>query len=166
LSRFSLAVNPIGPGHTCAPQTPSSPHSPNIRPPPPHNFLGTPPPPPSLPPGPTSPIHLSTSAPQSHPRVFYISSSVHICLYTLTLPSSPCRYAEAERRFKEALVEARAGFPPNDPHIPSALHYLAEFYRNLGQLDKAEPLYREVGGCGWSRGGLGLRACVCPSVCA
>jgi hypothetical protein len=60
-------------------------------------------------------------------------------------------YAEAERRFKEALEEARAGFPLNDPHIPSALHYLAEFYRNTGRLDVAEPLYREVQG--WEGGG-------------
>jgi tetratricopeptide (TPR) repeat protein len=61
-------------------------------------------------------------------------------------PPSPCghRYAEAERRFKEAIEEAKLGFPSNDPHIPSALHYLAEFYRNMGRLDEAEPLYRQV----------------------
>lgn len=62
------------------------------------------------------------------------------------LPTQPSlvRYEEAERRFKEAIDEARAGFPANDPHIPSALHYLAEFYRNMGRLDEAEPLYRQV----------------------
>lgn len=69
----------------------------------------------------------------------------------LALNPSLGRYAEAERRFKEAIDEARAGFPANDPHIPSALHYLAEFYRNMGRLDEAEPLYRQV--CGVRRQG-------------
>jgi hypothetical protein len=55
-----------------------------------------------------------------------------------------CRYAEAERRFREAVAEARLGFPPGDPHIPSALHYLAELYRNTRRYNEAQPLYEEV----------------------
>lgn len=58
----------------------------------------------------------------------------------------PLRYAEAERRFKEAIAEAVAGFPPGDPHIPSAQHYLAEFYRNTGRYEQAQQLYEQVGG--------------------
>jgi hypothetical protein len=65
-----------------------------------------------------------------------------------------CRYAEAERRFREAVDEARLGFPPGDPHIPSALHYLAELYRNTRHYDEAQPLYEEV--CGLEGWGLWL----------
>jgi hypothetical protein len=54
------------------------------------------------------------------------------------------RYQDAERYFTEAVAEARAGFPAGDPHIPSALHYLAELYRNTRCFQKAEPLYKEV----------------------
>jgi hypothetical protein len=67
-----------------------------------------------------------------------------------------CRYAEAERRFTEAVAEARLGFPPGDPHIPSALHYLAELYRNTRRYEEAQPLYEEVRGdaaCGDGWGG-------------
>lgn len=55
-----------------------------------------------------------------------------------------CRYKQAEKRFIEALQEAVAGFPPDDPHIPSAKNNLAEFYRNIKRYDDAERLYKEV----------------------
>jgi hypothetical protein len=35
------------------------------------------------------------------------------------------------------------------------MHYLAEFYRNMGRLDDAEPLYREVS-VSVQRGGGGI----------
>jgi hypothetical protein len=70
-----------------------------------------------------------------------------------TMSHLSCRYAEAERRFREAVAEARLGFPPGDPHIPSALHYLAELYRNTRRYAEAQPLYEEVRGvraCCWA----------------
>lgn len=54
------------------------------------------------------------------------------------------RYAQAEAKFKEAIEEAKLGFDPKDPHIPSCINNLAELYRNLGQYDKAGELYKEV----------------------
>jgi hypothetical protein len=81
---------------------------------------------------------------------------------------NPSRYAEAERWFKEALAHAQLGFPPGDPHIPSAMHYLAELYRNTGQLDKAEPLYRQVRPVGFTGSAAsqeGVEACGCWPCC-
>jgi hypothetical protein len=68
------------------------------------------------------------------------------------------RYPEAEAKFKEALAEARLGFPPSDLHIPSALNMLAEFYRNTKKFDQAAALYQEV------RTGLTFASTKCPGV--
>ncbi len=54
------------------------------------------------------------------------------------------KYKLAEAKFIEALLEAKLGFDPKDPHIASSQNNLAEFYRNTKQYDKAEGLYKEA----------------------
>lgn len=57
---------------------------------------------------------------------------------------------EAEKRFLEALEEAKLGFGPGDAHVASCLNNLAEFYRNTGRYGEAEGRYKEVSqGGGW-----------------
>lgn len=50
----------------------------------------------------------------------------------------------AERYLVRALDEARKGFGAEDGHVAAACNNLAELYRNMGNLEKAEPLYKEV----------------------
>ncbi len=55
---------------------------------------------------------------------------------------------EAEKRFLEALEEAKLGFGPGDAHVASCLNNLAEFYRNTGRYEEAEARYKQVSGGG------------------
>eukprot|EP00798_Chlamydomonas_sp_ICE-L_P024231 gene24231-9830_t len=54
------------------------------------------------------------------------------------------RYPQAETKLIEALDCAKLGFEATDPHLASCMNNLAEFYRNMGQYDKAEGLYHEA----------------------
>lgn len=60
----------------------------------------------------------------------------------------------------QAVEMAREGFGEDDPHMASACNNLAEFYRIRRQYDAAEPLYRQVRGCGAGR--LQLRLLLRP----
>lgn len=75
-----------------------------------------------------------------------------VCLKDLLNGGVGCRHAEAERRFLEALEEAKLGFGEEDAHIASCKNNLAEFYRHTGKYDKAEELYLQVGAAGSATG--------------
>eukprot|EP00879_Flechtneria_rotunda_P019758 GHRR01020762.1.p1 GENE.GHRR01020762.1~~GHRR01020762.1.p1 ORF type:complete len:495 (+),score=208.15 GHRR01020762.1:103-1587(+) len=92
---------------------------------------------------------LSEDGLTNHPLDYNAITNEHTAAMTLAKQAGveayqAGRYNDAERWFKEALEEAKLGFPPGDPHIPAAMHCMAELYRNTRRYSEAEQLYKEA----------------------
>lgn len=74
----------------------------------------------------------------------------HICIAS-TLRNQAClmcimqkKHEDAEKWYKQALVEAKKGFGEEDPHVGAACNNMAEHYRLTKQWQLARPMYDEV----------------------